>query len=153
MYPNLENNQRVALLKWGTIKHDSVVVFDARGVDPQAKEHGNIYVKRVIGLPGDHVRYTADGQLIVNGKFRQQDYLVDEQKRQGTLEITTSQVASKHVNLRSDQDIVVPSHEYLVLGDNRAISRDSRYFGFVPKEKIKGVVYAFPWSENHQLIN
>lgn len=153
MYPNLEDNQRVALLKFLPIKHNSVVVFDARGVDPQAKEHGNIYVKRVIGLPGDHLRYTSDGQLLINGKQQAQDYIVDDQKRQGTLEIAKNEVSSTHVNLTNDQDIVIPEGKYLVLGDNRAISRDSRYFGFVSKDKIEGVVYAFPWSDNHQLIN
>lgn len=153
MYPNLENGEYVGLLKLDTIHRNSVVVFDARGVDPQAKEHGNIYVKRVIGLPGDHLRYTSDGQLLINGKQQAQDYIVDDQKRQGTLEIAKNEVSSTHVNLKNDQDIVVPEGKYLVLGDNRAISRDSRYFGFVPKDKIEGVVYAFPWSDNHQLIN
>lgn len=67
MQPNLENNQRVLVLKQAQIKHLSVVVFSADGVDPDEVGHGNYYVKRVIGLPGDTVDY-KDGSIYVNGK-------------------------------------------------------------------------------------
>ena len=74
MQPNLQNNERVVAFKTSKIKAGSVVVFHANGVDPQAAQK-DVYVKRVIGMPGDSVRYTAKGQLYVNNKLVKQSYL------------------------------------------------------------------------------
>ena len=47
----------------------------------------------------------------------------------------------------------VPKNCYFVLGDNRADSNDSRYYGFVPKDKIVGIAKAPFWNSKHKLIN
>ncbi len=83
MQPNLENNQRVLVLKQAQIKHLSVVVFSADGVDPDEVGHGNYYVKRVIGLPGDTVDY-KDGSIYVNGKKINQSFINAYQRSTGT---------------------------------------------------------------------
>ena len=71
MYPNLQNNERVIMLKHAKIKRDTVVVFSAKGVDDRpGVTDGTKYVKRVIGLPGYKIEYKNDVKLYVNGKFR-----------------------------------------------------------------------------------
>ena len=65
MYPNLQNNEHVIVWKLGKVREDSVVVFDAYGVD---KNNPNVqkntkYVKRVIGMPGDKIEYKNNGDL------------------------------------------------------------------------------------------
>ena len=74
MYPNLQNNEHVIVWKLGKVREDSVVVFDAYGVD---KNNPNVqkntkYVKRVIGMPGDKIEYKNNGDLYVNGKYQPQ---------------------------------------------------------------------------------
>lgn len=148
MYPNLENNERVLLLKQAKLKRNRVIVFDAYGVDPQVTDKSTKYVKRIIALPGDRVKYTKSGQLYINGKLQAQDYLIAEQQQQGTLNLQEGVSATVPFKLGSRQSFTVPKGQYLVLGDNRGISRDSRYYGFVPKDKIDGVVKTFFWNQN-----
>lgn len=63
MQPNLQNNERVVAFKTSKIKAGSVVVFNAYGLDPNQTDKNAVYVKRVIGMPGDTVRYTSSGKL------------------------------------------------------------------------------------------
>ena len=151
MYPNLENGERVALLHLAKVKRNDVIVFNAKGVDPEATAKKTLYVKRVLALPGDQVKYTADGSLYINGKLQNQEYITLDQQQQGTTKNLSDETWK--IALGSDKTFTVPQGQYFVLGDNRADSRDSRYYGFVPQAKVEGVVYAFPWSTNHQLIN
>lgn len=148
MYPNLENNERVLLLKQAKLKRNRVVVFDAYGVDPQVTDKKVKYVKRIIALPGDKVKYTKTGQLYINGKLQTQDYIIGEQQQQGTLKLEANASSNGVFELGSGKAFKVPKGTYLVLGDNRGVSRDSRYYGFVPKEKIDGVVKTFFWNKN-----
>ena len=96
------------------------------------------YIKRVIGLPGDHIEI-KDEHVYVNDKLLNEDYL-----DYGT--ITTSAEGCFI-------DIIVPDGYVYVLGDNREVSGDSRRFGCIPVEKIEGkAVFRF-WPLNKwQLI-
>lgn len=83
------------------------------------------YMKRVVGVPGDTVH--IDGDLVeVNGE------LVNEEGQGNLNKINT---------LTEDETYVLGDSEYLVLGDNRLESLDSRYFGTVNKDKIMGKLY------------
>ena len=73
-------------------------------------------IKRVIGLPGDIVR-SIDGELFINDKKIEEDYAKGE---------------------TSDFEVKVRKGEYFVLGDNREVSLDSRYFGSFERKQIKG---------------
>ena len=91
------------------------------------------FVKRVIGLPGDHIEI-KDGAVYRNGQKLDEPYL-----DQGT-------VTDGHGGLFID--IVVPDGYVYVLGDNRNNSTDSRMFGCIPREKIEGrAVWRF-WPLN-----
>ncbi|MGC6769851.1 signal peptidase I [Enterococcus sp. LJL51] len=107
---------------------------------------GNLIVKRIVGLPGDTIRY-EDDQLYINEKAYDEAYL-DEFKAQldGNQPLTNDFTLE---TLDATQSATVPEGKYFVLGDNRQIADDSRYFGFVDKDDIQGVVYFrfFPFNK------
>ena len=90
------------------------------------------YIKRVIGLPGDHILITAEGEVYRNDEKLQEDYLND-----GYTTINGYYY-----------DVVVPEDCIYVMGDNRVYSKDSRYFGCVPIEKVTGYVGIRVWPLN-----
>ena len=130
MQPTLYSNDRMLLnklqYKWAQPRHFDIVIF-------QLSEEER-YVKRVIGVPGDTIRYEAD-QLFINGVAQEEPYL--ERYRallphyflQFTPDFTLEQVTGERR---------VPEGSVFVLGDNRPNSKDSRAFGFVPLETIEG---------------
>lgn len=158
MQPNLQNNERVAVWRMAHIHHLSVIVFNAYGEDPHATSKKDYYVKRVIGMPGDTVSHIGN-QIYVNGKPIKQHFIDNFQRGQGT-GITEYQT-NGNWNIHklaphwtsSRHSFKVPKNEYFVLGDHRSISNDSRYWGFVKKDKIMGVVKAMPWSTQKERNN
>lgn len=80
------------------------------------------YIKRVIGLPGEHVQI-KDGSVYINGEKLQEDYLQSY--------VVTTGLEGLFV------DLIVPENTVYVLGDNRGESTDSRRFGCIPLEKIE----------------
>ncbi|MGM9892141.1 signal peptidase I [Limosilactobacillus sp.] len=146
MEPNLVNNERVLCLKTAKIHRGSVVVFNANGVDPQVAQRTN-YVKRVIGVPGDTVK-SQNGNIYVNGKKVNQSYISMDQRKAGTGDWTLKSVSVQNSWLKHSGTSRVPKGEYFVLGDHRSVSNDGRYWGFVPKGKIDGVVKVPSWSGN-----
>ncbi|MBW4028113.1 signal peptidase I [Acidipila rosea] len=136
------------LLPYGRVKRGDVVVFHFP-LDPP--EH---VVKRVIGVPGDRI-HLRNGEVFVNGRPISEPYAVYEQsyrdsfRDQFPLTPYSDPGVDSHwwLEMRRDVqegDLIVPANNYFVLGDNRNHSRDSRYWGFVPKGAIVGrplVVY------------
>lgn len=144
MQPNLQNNERVFCLKRSQIRHGSVVIFNADGVDPQVAIKTD-YVKRVIGLPGDTVR-SKNGNIYVNNKKINQNYISMKQRDAGTGNWDLKSISVQNSWLKHNGAIKVPAGEYFVLGDHRSVSNDGRYWGFVPKSKIDGVVKVPSWT-------
>lgn len=164
MEPNLKNGQHVVAVKTAKVKHNSVIVFDASGVDPNAAPKKN-YVKRVIGMPGDSIRYSKTGKLYVNGKYQSQNYISKYEQQGGTLSgysngfnLVTAARQNDWSNkwslaIGNNRVNKVPKNCYFVLGDHRSVSEDSRVYGFVPKSKLVGVVKVGFWKSNHKIIN
>lgn len=146
MQPNLQDSERVLVWKPMEVKRMSVIVFDAHGEDPAATEPVD-YVKRVIGVPGDTISY-KDGKLYVNDKLVPQKFIDEEQRTTGTGNWTLTSIANKYGWAKSPKK--VPKDSYFVLGDHRSVSNDSRYWGFVKKSKVMGVVKVPFWSKNDQ---
>lgn len=146
MEPNLVNNERVFCLKTAKIHHGSVIVFNANGVDHQVAQKTN-YVKRVIGMPGDTVK-SQNGNIYVNGKKINQNYISMDQRKAGTGDWSLKSVSVQNSWLKHSGTSRVPKGEYFVLGDHRSVSNDGRYWGFVPKSKIDGVVKVPSWAGN-----
>ncbi|OGM26442.1 signal peptidase I [Candidatus Woesebacteria bacterium RIFCSPLOWO2_01_FULL_39_61] len=107
-----------------------VIVFEAPG------GAGEEFIKRIIGLPNEKVGL-KDGKVYINERVLDEPYLSE------TLETGGSTF------LKNGEEVSVPEGHYLVLGDNRPASSDSRTWGFVSKDKITGrgwVVYWPPQS-------
>ncbi|MEK7190706.1 MAG: signal peptidase I [Pseudomonadota bacterium] len=117
------------------------------------------YIKRVIGVPGDHVVY-KDKQLTINGvPMKQEDArayaLFQTETGTGMLVRRVEDLdGARHDILLSDRPdhspdtFTVPPGQYFVMGDNRDQSNDSRYWGFVPDENLVGRAFLiwFSWD-------
>src|SRR5690348_7327229 len=106
MMPSLDDQERIFINKFvyriEPIQRGDIVVFRYPR-DPQKS-----FIKRVIGVAGDHVRI-VDGHVILNGKMLIEDY-----------------VPMTYEDERSYAEVVVPHGSYFVLGDHRSLSNDSR---------------------------
>ncbi len=145
----------ISLLKLADPERGDIVVFDSEVSDKRL-------VKRVIGVPGDTIAM-HDNELWINGNT------VTYQKNLNSLENAVNPDTDKleilpgveHLVRIQKQSsafsnflpVVVPEGHYLVLGDNRDNSADSRVIGFVPREEIVGrsrsVVLSFNYDNNY----
>lgn len=91
------------------------------------------YIKRVIGLPGEHIKI-ENGKVYINGNELQEPYLQEG-------------VITDDLN-GAFTDIIVPENTVFVMGDNRGQSTDSRRFGCIPLEKIESKVLFRFWPLN-----
>ncbi|MBV8477106.1 MAG: signal peptidase I [Acidobacteria bacterium] len=142
------------LIPYQKVRRGDIVVFHYP-INPA--QH---FVKRVIGVPGDHIRL-IDRQVWVNGlplkepyarysssahdiyrdDFPQVDYIVQGEEGRWFEEL------KKDVQ---HGELIVPLGEYFVMGDNRDESLDSRYWGFVPRQNIIGSPLVIYWSINNR---
>lgn len=117
MYPTLKDGNIMILNKIGYsingLKRFDIVVI---------KYQNEKIIKRVIGLPGDYVEY-YDNELYINGTK------VEEEFERGY---------TNDFNLSMFNETTIPEGKYLVLGDNRPISKDSRIIGLIDKKNITG---------------
>ena len=90
------------------------------------------YIKRVIGLPGDHI-VIKDGEVYRNDEKLDEPYIREE-----NTEIQEEEYA----------DVIVPEGTIYVMGDNREQSKDSRSFGCIPFERVNGYVVCRIWPLN-----
>jgi signal peptidase I len=109
MMPSLQDQERIFVNKFvyrlEPIERGDIIVFR------YPRDPSKSFIKRVIGVAGDHVRIDQ-GEVYVNGRMLQEDY-----------------VPSFYTDERSYPEIVVPANSYFVLGDHRSMSNDSRDFG------------------------
>ncbi|WP_342600667.1 signal peptidase I [Psychrobacillus sp. FSL H8-0483] len=138
MMPTLKNGDRMVVNKIGYMVGEpdryDIVVFHA----PEQKN----YIKRVIGLPGDHVEFKND-QLFINGKELPEPYL-----EQYKSEITEGTLTGDFTLEDITQEKEIPEGYIFVMGDNRLYSKDSRHIGLVAIDEVIGNTNFVFWPLN-----
>jgi signal peptidase I len=153
------------LLPYGKIERGDIVVFYF------PVDASQFLVKRVIGMPGDHIRL-RDKIVYVNGNPLQENYAIHKQwlpdgyrdnfpNQRGYSRDIDRRWRYELSNYVNGGELVVPADHYFVMGDNRDNSLDSRYWGFVPRANIVGrplVIYlsvrgSEPGRSNDKLIH
>jgi signal peptidase I len=131
------------------------------------KDERQDFVKRVIGVPGDHISY-INKVFYINGTEAKQTLVANATDTDDSgaiswpVKVYEEDLGGvKHkIYIRTDRpaedfkDLVVPEGHYLMIGDNRDNSNDSRYWGFVPEKNIIGkALYVWlSWdNENHKV--
>ena len=123
------------LLPIGTIKRGEVLVFKY----PEQPDRD--FIKRVIGLPGETLE-VRQKKVYINGKPLDEPY---------THFLTAPAGSAFHEETSFDVrdqygPVTIPPDHYFMMGDNRDNSQDSRYWGFLPRENIKGRALLIYWS-------
>jgi signal peptidase I len=138
------------IMPYRTIHRGDIVVF-RYPVNPT--QH---FVKRVVGVPGDHVRL-VDRRVFVNGVAIDEPYV---QYTSHVHDVFRDEFPRTNIpvpglegawwlqmqKLVEDGQLIIPEDSYFVLGDNRDESLDSRYWGFVPRENVIGRPLLIYWS-------
>ncbi len=138
------------LMPYQKIGRGDIIVFHYP-VDPQ--QH---FVKRVIGLPGDHLRM-VNKKVLINGKAMDEPYVHFLEPRNNLFrdDFPRVDIAAPRLEgdwwlamqkLVVDGQLIIPEGHYFVMGDNRDNSDDSRYWGFVPRENMIGRPLVIYWS-------
>jgi signal peptidase I len=156
-------------------QRNDIVVFIRPAPEPEPDAEGNpvytILVKRLIGIPGDHI-HLHDGTVFINGLAQpmpkdgrdtpvtppsERPYVDEFPSVMPTVEDSHGAVTTWVVDLPNhveNGDLVVPPGKYFMMGDHRHASLDSRFWGFVPRENIMGRPLFNYWSfktpENQQ---
>lgn len=127
MYPVLKKGDRILVFRIHRLKsiaRGNVILF-------HSDEHDELFVKRIMGLPNDFVEIMRDGSITINGVKIEEPYIGSTSQFQGKFK--------------------VPDNKYFFLGDNRAFSKDSRFWidPFIPETKIRGkaIMGIFPFKK------
>ena len=117
MQPTLKDNDIILYYKSKkNIKRFDIIIF---------KRNNNLFIKRVIGLPGDSIKY-IDNTLYVNDNPIEEDF-----QKSITNDFNISDITSSDV---------IPNNKLFVLGDNRLFSTDGRSFGFIDINDVNGIM-------------
>ncbi len=126
--PGVDREGSWTFTPFGGVSRGDVIVLEP------PLDHDQPYIKRVIGLPGDHIAF-QDGYVQVNGERLDEDYI------DGPITACSDRASSD----LDTCDVIVPAGAVYVLGDHRDNSQDSRYFGVVPEANIDGKAFFSNW--------
>ena len=135
------------LVPYRDIKRDDIIVF----ISPiQPDLH---VVKRVVGVPGDRLKM-VNGQLYRNGQQVQEPWVIkdgtyDPERDEFPGMVPSAGSVEWKLTMEShveNGELVVPEDKFFMMGDNRNVSLDSRYWGFLPRENVVGRPMFIYWS-------
>jgi signal peptidase I len=140
------------MMPYRAVRRNDIVVF-LSPVEP-----GLYVVKRIIGIPGDRI-HLRNGKVYRNGELLEEPYVIRESSdaynsyrdnfpavppsEYTSVAPTWQLTLSQHIQ---GDDLVVPPDSYFAMGDNRDVSYDSRFWGFIPKENVIGRPMFIYWS-------
>ncbi len=134
MRPTLIEGDRILvskfIYKFKEPRQGDVIVF--KSPEDEKKD----FIKRLVGMPGDTVNI-RNGAILINDKAVDKDSVIRERYYYNRGDFGAD-----------DQTIEVPEDAYYVLGDNSISSRDSRYWGFLPKKYLIGKAFLIYWPPN-----
>jgi signal peptidase I len=141
MVPTLGVYDRILVQKafftWHDVREGDIVVFSHPPLDHCSEsQQGGDLVKRVIALPGQAI-YSSGNKIYVNGRLLAENYLPDNDPLGPPIPDASSRDPYR-----------VPPGEFYMLGDNRAISCDSRYWGPIKGSSIIGKVVLVWWNDD-----
>ena len=143
MVPTLEEGDRVVVnrlsYQFGEVERGQVVVFKK----PQGSSGQNDLIKRIIGLPGETIRF-ADNQVYVNGLRLEEPYLAEQDSTRPRLTIPGCAQTTP-----APDTCVVPEGTIFMMGDNRLGSSDSRVFGPIEIDSVVGRAFLRVWPLNN----
>ncbi len=142
------------IIPYRNVNRGNIVVF----LHPDPQYAGTYVVKRIIGIPGDHI-HLRNGVVYRNGQALDEPYILHDRddptdsyrnnfpavppdSDPNISPIWQTQLPS----YIQDGDLVVPPDHYFAMGDHRGVSLDSRYWGFIPRENIIGRPMFIYWS-------
>ena len=129
------SSDRVLTVGWGvSYGRGDVVVFKTPPKAMTACGEGGLYIKRIVGLPGETVQervINGAGYIYIDGKKLDEPYIQHDRRDIGPAK-------TWHV----------PNGNYFMMGDNRAQSCDSRQWGSVPRKDLIGKVFMTYWPPN-----
>lgn len=137
MMSTLHNDDRLVIDKisyrFTSPERGEIIIFEP----PIYGREKEIFVKRVVGIPGD--KYKIEGNNVyINGELLNEDYIYNNEEKILPYPFTEG---------------VVPEGNVFVLGDNRNNSNDSRMFGYVSLDRIRGKVFTKVWPiKSHSII-
>lgn len=130
MEPNFPNGEYLltdkVTYRFREPQRGDVIVFAA---PPNESEE---FIKRIIAIPGEKIS-VVDGKVFINGRILTEPY------------ITTSIKTESGIFFSDKGEIEVPADRYVVFGDNRPFSSDSRSWGFITKKEITGRAWVIYW--------
>ena len=159
MQPSFENGQRLIYVRHAQIKRGEVVIVKA------PDEPGALYIKRVIGMPGEKI-VSKNNQIYINNKKLSQPWLTQGKKMidagsdtfySATQNFTMKSLARsrqfQQYYTKSQLNYInkynrIPKETYFVMGDHRSVSKDSRYIGTIKRKNVVGVVKLRYWPLN-----
>jgi signal peptidase I len=144
------------------------VVFVSPTQIDQPEDPNPTLVKRLVGMPGDTL-FMRDGKLFVNGIEQRQGYGANSEPGdpnetnplyvwQKRFELSGSRFGPAPAEPTHDNwgPLLIPSRHYFMMGDNRYQSKDSRYWGLVPRENVRGrplfVYYSWNADDSDRLL-
>lgn len=107
-------------------KRGDIVVFKS----PYEFENDDMFA-RIVGLPGEYISIKT-GHVYINNKILDEPYV-------------KSGVTTESGSFIGTENVLIPENSYVILGDNREHSGDSRHYGFIKRDSIKGLVFYIYW--------